>query len=265
MIASVSMASLATSMPAAIERALALFEAQERPADIALERGFVDLLGAGDINRPYFAQRSMQSRLVPPMYEHFLHPLAMRMAMGRKAPGRREEQRIALSMLDLCSGDRVLDVACGPGNFTRCFANVAQPGLVVGLDASSTMLTAAVRRTKSANVAYLRGDACALPFQASSFDAVNCFGAMHLFEQPMQALEEFVRVLAPGGRMALLTTCDDGRAKPQEGSDVRKFNGWLMFGREQLTGLLRDRGLLDVEQRAVRIAQFVSARKPASA
>jgi SAM-dependent methyltransferase len=253
---------VAVAMPAAMERALALFAPEERPADPALRNGYLDLLGESPPTMPRFAQRAMHSRIVPPLYEHFLHPLSMRVAAGREAPGRLEEQRIAVRMLALSGGDRVLDVACGPGNFTRCFAEVAGDGLVIGLDASSPMLTAAVRRTKRANVGYVRGDACSLPFQASSFDAVNCFGALHLFQQPMKALDEFVRVLAPGGRVALLTTCDDARegvSRPKARS--RKFEGWSMFGQDQLTGALEGHGLVDIEQRVMRVAQFVSARK----
>jgi SAM-dependent methyltransferase len=261
---SASMASRAASVPPALEQALALFEPEGRPANLRLRDGYLDLLGEGDVVRPHVAHRAMQSRLMPPLYERVAHPLAMRMALGLKAPGRREEQRIAIRMLGLSSGDRVLDVACGPGNFTRCFAEVAGEGLVVGLDASTTMLASAAHRTRSTNVAYIRGDACTLPFRDSSYDAVSCFGAMHLFEQPLRALEEFVRVLAPGGRMALLTSCDSNPKVGGERSVARRYGGWLMFRRDELTGALAEHGLVDIEQRVIRVAQFVSARKPAA-
>ena len=44
--------------------------------------------------------------------------------------------------------------------------------ITVGVDASGPMLDVAVRETEDANVAYLRGDACALPFRDGGFDAV---------------------------------------------------------------------------------------------
>jgi SAM-dependent methyltransferase len=262
MMMSVRMASATASMPAAIEQALALFEPEDRPANARLKDGYLDLLGEEDPLGPRFAQRSSLSRLAPFVYIRLAHPLAMRAAAGLKAPGVREEQRLALAMLDLSSGDRVLDLACGPGHFTRRFADATGDGLVVGLDASSPMLAAAARRTKSANVAYIRGDACALPFRASSYNAVCCFGALHLFEPPMQALDEIVRVLAPGGRVAFLTTCEDNPSASSDGSEVRRFGGMLMFARDELTGALGDRGLVDVEQRVIRAVQLVSARKP---
>ena len=260
---SVSMGSATASRPAAIEQALALFESGSRPAQPLLRSGYLDLLGEDDVVMPHAAHRVLRSRLMPVIYERVAHPLAMRSALGRKAPSRREEQRIALEMVGLSSGDRLLDVACGPGNFTRPFADAAGEGLVVGLDASRAMLAAAARRTRQANAAFILGDACALPFQESSFDAVFCFGAMHLFERPLQALEGFVRVLAPGGRLALLTTCDTATKAGGERKIAHRFGSWQMFGRDELTGALTEHGMIDIEQRLMGVGQFVSARKPA--
>lgn len=265
MVMSVRMAPATVLTPAAIERALALFEPEDRPSDVHVRDGYLDLLGQDNPLGPRFAQRSSLGRITPLIYVRLAHPLAMRAAAGLKAPSAREEQRIALRMLDLSSGDLVLDLACGPGHFTRRFANMTgDEGLVVGLDASPTMLAAAARRTKNGNVAYMRADACALPFRASSYDAICCFGALHLFEQPMRALDEIVRVLAPGGRLALLTTCDDGRRSSGDGTEVHRFGGMLMFARDRLPGALADRGLVDVEQRVVRAVQLVSARRPSA-
>jgi ubiquinone/menaquinone biosynthesis C-methylase UbiE len=72
------------------------------------------------------------------------------------------------------------------------------------------MLALAVRNTRNANAAYVRADACALPFRDGSFDAICCFAALYLIERPMQALDEIARVLAPGGRVALLSSCNRG-------------------------------------------------------
>jgi ubiquinone/menaquinone biosynthesis C-methylase UbiE len=81
-----------------------------------------------------------------------------------------DEHRIARLLLGLTPGDGVLDVACGPGNFTRDFARVVGvTGLAVGIDASPTMLARAVRDTPASeydNVAYVRADAVDLPFRA---------------------------------------------------------------------------------------------------
>ena len=156
----------------------------------------------------------------------------------------------------------MLDVGCGPGNFTRSFAVAVDDGLVVGIDASETMLARAVSETDCANVAYVRGDACALPFGDDTFDAICCFAALYLIDRPMTALDEIARVLAPGGRVALLSSCNRGPL-PAGIADavVRRFTGVRIFARDELTGALRDRGLCDIEQRVAGVAQFLSARK----
>lgn len=260
----------AVAVSDALERALALFEPEQRPQAVRVWDGYLDLLGGHGVETPYLSHRVVQSKLLPPLYERFVHPLSLHIAAGLKAPSRRGEQRIGLEMMKIAKGDRVLDIGCGPGNFTRSFAAAAGDGLVVGFDSSPVMLAAAVRRTPSANVAYILGDGCTLPFQASSYQAVSCFGAIHLFERPLQALEEMVRVLAPGGRVGLLTTVErDGKHKASDGKHKasggveRKYGGWRMFARDELTGALQGHGMVDVEQRVMRSVQLVSARKPA--
>jgi len=247
----------------AVARALALFQPARRPVVPCLDGGYLDLLGKEDPTGAHPGQRLMLSNALALIYERLWRPLGGRLLMGATGPGMRTERRIALRMLDLSPNSRVLDVACGPGNFTREFARVADEGLVVGLDSSKAMLAVAVRETESANVAYVRGDACALPFSDGSFDAVCCFAALYLIEQPMLALQEIVRVLAPAGRVALLSSCHRGpMPAAATGALVRAVSGVRIFGREELTGALRDRGLTGIEQEVAGLAQFVSARKP---
>ncbi len=45
-----------------------------------------------------------------------------------------------------------------------------------------------------------------LPFADATFDAVCCFGALYLMPEPFRVAREMVRVLRPGGRVAILTS-----------------------------------------------------------
>ncbi len=247
----------------AILEALELFEEARRPGKPDVSQGYLDLLGELDPTGGGLGQRLMVSRLLPLVYQRFWRPVGSRFLMGVTGPRAEEEHRIALEMLSASPGDRVLDVACGPGNFTRDFAQAAGEGLVVGIDASPTMLGVAVRDTDAANVAYVRADACDLPFRDASFDAVCCFAALYLIEEPMRALGEIVRVLAPGGRVALLSSCSRGPLPaPAANAVVRPLSGVRVFGRDELTGALVDGGLVGVEQQVTGLAQFVSGRRP---
>jgi ubiquinone/menaquinone biosynthesis C-methylase UbiE len=158
----------------------------------------------------------------------------------------------------------VLDVACGPGNFSRAFADVVEEeGLVVGIDASSAMLARAVTETRSDNVAYVRGDASDLPFSDGSFDAVCCFAALYLIENPFAAIDEMVRVLAPGGRIAFLSSVNRGLLPAAvSNAFVRPLSGIRIFGRDEITRALSRRRMSRVAQRVSGLGQFVSARKP---
>ncbi|MCB0168080.1 MAG: methyltransferase domain-containing protein [Anaerolineae bacterium] len=99
-------------------------------------------------------------------------------------------------------GQRVLDVACGTGVLARAAAERVGPaGEVVGLDINEGML--AVARKKAPHITWQHGPAEALPFEDNSFDVVVSQFALMFFEDRQAALKEMMRVLRPGGRLAV--------------------------------------------------------------
>lgn len=247
--------------PTAIERTLELLRPDRRPARPEIRDGYLDLLGAEDPTGDHPGQRLMTSGFLPRIYEGIWRPALGQLLMGAVAPTMSAERRLARIMLEVLPGDRVLDVGCGPGTFTRDLADAAGDGLVVGLDASPTMLQRGLLGPHRPNLAYVRGDACALPFADDTFDAVCCFAALYLIEDPMAAIDEITRVLAPGGRVALLASCHRGPLPVHRSSHVvHALTGVRMFGREELIDALEDDGLEDIRQRVSGLGQFVWAR-----
>ena len=263
----------ATAGHEALQRALELLnpeaaEAAKRPE--AAPSGYLDLIGEEGPEPTGPAQRLMFTRVVPAIYERYWRPALARVFKGLTGPGMAEEMRIARLLLAFGPGDTVLDVACGPGNFTREFGRAVGPdGLVVGIDASRTMLSRGVeelQRSGPANVTLIRGDATSLPFRDASFDAACCFAALHLFADPFEALDEICRTLAPGGRIAIMTSVRRQLTpRPMNPALRRASGGMRVFEPDEITEALRERGFVGIHQRLAGMVQFVGGRLPSEA
>jgi SAM-dependent methyltransferase len=110
--------------------------------------------------------------------------------------------RLAAPLLDaaqVVAGDRVLDVATGPGYAAG--KAVERHASVTGVDIAAAMIELAQRSVPGAE--FRTANAEALPFAAETFDAVvGNFMILHV-ARPEHAVDEFARVLRPRGRLAL--------------------------------------------------------------
>ena len=105
--------------------------------------------------------------------------------------------------LRLAPGQRVADVGAGTGKFTRLLATTGAEVLAIEpVDAMRTELE------RMPQVVALAGTAQALPIEAASLDAITCAQAFHWFAHSA-SLDEFARVLRPGGRLGLVWNVRD--------------------------------------------------------
>ncbi len=179
----------------------------------------------------------------------------------------RREYNIIVDSLKLKSYEPVLDLACGPGTYTRAFAKKENCKKVVGLDLSLPMLDYASRASKVEKIedlALVRGSALEAPFPDNEFYAINCCGALHLFPNIPRALNEICRVLKPGGRFA----CAVFRKRPgkmgDRAADFRKRRmGITQFSEEELESLCKRAGLSNIKiLHSKRYWILASAAKP---
>jgi ubiquinone/menaquinone biosynthesis C-methylase UbiE len=166
-----------------------------------------------------------------------------------------------LTAAAVAAGTRTLDVATGPGYAAAGAADLGAS--VVGIDVASAMVDLARRRCPG--VAFIEAEAEAVPFADASFDSVVGNLAILHFGRPEQAVAEFVRVLRPGGRLALTTWDEPGRMRlvgvfldaineAQEAPLAGAPAGPPFFqfaNDERFATLLSDQGLTEVEVRAI--------------
>lgn len=114
------------------------------------------------------------------------------------------ESELLLTMLAPQPGERLLDVGCGTGVFTReVFA--AAGCTVVGLDISLPMLARGVANCTSEQFHAVAGDMLRLPFADESFARVYSMTALEFVADARAAIGELQRVCRPGGTIVLTT------------------------------------------------------------
>lgn len=112
--------------------------------------------------------------------------------------------------VDLESGSRVLDVACGNGN--AALAAARRWGKVTGLDYVPELLQRAAERARAERLELelIEGDAERLPFEDAHFDvALSTYGIMFAPDQE-QAAREILRVVKPGGKIGMANWTPEG-------------------------------------------------------
>lgn len=98
----------------------------------------------------------------------------------------------------------LLDVGCGIGHWSRLLAPyLANEACIIGIDREQEWVKKSHDFPISRNATYQVADATHLPFPDSSFDCVTCQTVLIHLKDPEAALKEFIRVLKPGGLLAV--------------------------------------------------------------
>ena len=112
-----------------------------------------------------------------------------------------------LELLQVATGDRVLEIGPGNGAFAGEIVAGAAQVAYTGLDWSADMIGEARKLNRAlvqqGQAAFLQGSSDALPFQRASFDKVLSVHTLYFWEYPERHLDEIRRVMKPGGRFCL--------------------------------------------------------------
>jgi arsenite methyltransferase len=117
------------------------------------------------------------------------------------------EQTVAL--MNLTTGERVLDLGCGAGWASRLMAQMVvageRPGQVIGLDVSDEMIRRArASSTEYDNVMFVVGSAQQIPWEENFFDKALSVESFYYYADQDRALAELFRVMAPRGELYIL-------------------------------------------------------------
>lgn len=117
------------------------------------------------------------------------------LSLGRDRGWRRE----TVAAVAARPGERILDLAAGTGTSSLPFLEAGAH--VFPTDLSMGMLR--VGKQQQPRLSFVRGDALALPYADSVFDAVTISYGLRNVEDTAAALRELLRVTRPGGRLVI--------------------------------------------------------------
>jgi ubiquinone/menaquinone biosynthesis C-methylase UbiE len=178
---------------------------------------------------------------------------ALSMAFGRK-----DDAQLAVRLSGMESGDRVVDVGCGPGVEVRYAARLG--ATVTGVDPAPVMLRVArlLSRT-SAKVRYAKGAAEEIPLPEGSASVVWSIATVHHWSDIDTGLREVRRVLLPGGRLVAM----ERRAEP--GARGHGSHGWTDEQAAAFADRCRDHSFTDVRLERATIGRRSTVSVVASA
>ena len=167
-----------------------------------------------------------------------------------------------IDALQLKPGDRVLELAAGPGDTGLMAAELIRPATLISSDGAEAMIDVARRRARERgvdNVEFRQLELEWIDLPTASVDAVLCRWGIMLIVDPEAAAREIRRVLASGGRAAL-AVWDEAARNPwatmpnqvmvelghMQPPDPQAPGMFTLAGDGRLSELLQDAGFTDV-------------------
>jgi SAM-dependent methyltransferase len=157
----------------------------------------------------------------------------------------RRANRAGIALLSLRPDERVLEVGFGHGRTLAALLEAVPNGHVSGVDFSSDAVRWAERRYAAAihagRLRLLWCDDARMPLQDASIDKILSVHTVYFWTDPEEHFRQFVRVLAPNGRLVLGWRVPTGHSSSRFPADVYRFPT-----ASDMTQLARQAGFADI-------------------
>lgn len=171
------------------------------------------------------------------------------------------------SFLSIRRGQKIVDVGCGPGDFTRYLARLSDGNSkILGVDSNPKSIKVGIADTKKAHlsqaVSYKLGDAYKIPIDDDYADLTTCRTLLMHLEDPLKAVREMARITKPGGHVVAVEQgkmgvyFDPNDKRFSRLSDqiweaqlrgIRRLEGKEFRIGEKLPGIFQEAGLVDMK------------------
>jgi len=189
------------------EGAWAFFRLSQGGAAVALARGLLDATDPADavFARDDERLRALKKVRADKAQAYFSRNAAEWDVVRRLHVSEAEVEAKLAELIGTAPVDAFLDLGTGTGRILQLFEGLYRRG--VGVDASRDMLAVARANLDRAGItkASIRhGDIFNLPLERDEFDVVTIHQVLHFLDEPEAAISEAARMLAPGGRLAII-------------------------------------------------------------
>src|SRR5580704_13383127 len=148
----------------------------------------------------------------------------------RSAAERAAWDRILDLILPAADGLEALDIGCGTGFLSLELA--FRSHRVTGIDFAPSMIAEARKKAaeRQATIRYEEADAEQLPFAAASFDIAVSRHLLWTLPHPERAMDEWIRVLRPSGRLIIVDSQADVSVSPESLDNARRSSEYAAIG-----------------------------------